>query len=417
MNSLFSLHIVLQVAQREFVQKIRKKAFWIVSLISPLLIALLMIVPVWITMDSSGNKLLLINGFNADFVSSMPKIPGVQIKWMEPNQSGDLLQKEGADYELRKNNLGEIEFYYVTQNVLLEEFLKERVSNASGGFIIKDVKWESHLVLEENNGRGVRELMAYMLAITVYIFIFMHGVQIMKGVIEEKNNRIIEVLLCTVKPFELMLGKIMGMSWVALVQFLIWGFLVVGLQLLISEEMQFEAFTAENILSMRQSPNQGAAVEVYAFMKVLAEINWLKLLFSFLFYFYVGFLAYGACFAIIGAASDADSDVQQFMFPLTLPLIGTFTVATKIISSPSGMLSEVLSYIPLTSPIAMPLRLPFDGDEVFLGSELLVSVLILFLFMVSMTWVASRIYRVGVLSYGQKTNFGTLIKWFFQKEY
>lgn len=232
-------------------------------------------------------------------------------------------------------------------------------------------------------------------AILIYLCLFIYGAQVMRGVIEEKTSRIIEVIISSVKPFQLMLGKIIGVGLVGLTQFGAWIILSV-----ISSKILGHAFS---------SPQSGLA----SILAPLQTIQVGKVLFCFIFYFLAGYLLYSALFAAVGSAVDSETETQQFMFPITLPLLFTYMLSVTILfRAPDSTLAVWLSIIPFTSPVAMMLRMPFGVPD----WQLIISMVLLVLTFIFTTYVASRIYRVGVLMYGKKASYKELVKWFFYKE-
>jgi ABC-2 type transport system permease protein len=232
-------------------------------------------------------------------------------------------------------------------------------------------------------------------SILIYVSLFIYGAQVMRGVIEEKTSRIIEVIISSVKPFQLMLGKIIGVGLVGLTQFGAWIVLSI-----ISTKIAGHAFA---------SPQGG----IMGALATLQTIHFGYILFCFLFYFLTGYLLYSALFAAVGSAVDSETETQQFMFPITMPLLFTYLLSVTILfRTPDSPLAVWLSIIPLTAPVAMMVRLPFNPPvwQLALSMSLMV---IGFLFT---TYVAARIYRVGVLMYGKKASFKELAKWFFYKE-
>lgn len=259
-------------------------------------------------------------------------------------------------------------------------------------------------------------------AILIYISLFIYGSQVMRGVIEEKTNRIIEVIVSSVKPFQLMLGKILGVGLVGLTQFLLWIVLST-----IVTNIAGKVFT-KNEVATEQSSNQtqikGAknsmqqsqmpiSNPVMNFLKSLEGVNYVYILSCFIFYFLSGYLLYSALFAAVGSAVDSETETQQFMFPITLPLLFTYILSfAYLVNNPDSTLAFWLSVIPFTAPIAMMVRVPFGVPD----WQLALSMLMMVLGFLFTTWVASRIYRVGVLMYGKKVNYKELAKWFFYKE-
>lgn len=233
-------------------------------------------------------------------------------------------------------------------------------------------------------------------AILIYLSLFIYGAQVMRGVIEEKTSRIIEVIISSVKPFQLMLGKIIGVGLVGLTQFGAWILLSV-----ISSKIIGHSFSGPG------SPMAGA-------IAVLATIPFRYILGCFIFYFITGYLLYSALFAAVGSAVDSETETQQFMFPITLPLLFTYILSVSVLfQAPDSPLAVWLSMIPFTAPVAMMVRIPFGGVSPW---ELGISMALMIAGFLFTTFVAARIYRVGVLMYGKKASFKELSKWFFYKE-
>jgi ABC-2 type transport system permease protein len=247
------------------------------------------------------------------------------------------------------------------------------------------------------------------------MFVFLYGVQVMRGVMEEKTNRIVEVMISSVKPFQLMMGKIIGIAGVGLTQILIW--IVLGIVVVSALTFVFvvDADMIQQASEMsKQMPNDAAknAVAIQGgsnVMFALSTINFPLIISCFVFYFLFGYLLYAALFGAIGAAVDSETDTQQLMLPVTIPLILSISLASAIISEPNGQLAFWMSVIPLTSPVAMMVRVPFIG----IGWELLLSITLLILGFLGTTWMAAKIYRVGILMYGKKATYKELVKWLF----
>ena len=248
--------------------------------------------------------------------------------------------------------------------------------------------------------------------ILMYMFIFIYGAQIMQGIIEEKMSKVVEVIVSSVRPFQLMMGKIIGLASVGLLQFLIWILLIGTLSTVVMGYFGLQS-PSQEMMEMNgqyQAAAQGSAsLEV---MKSLGEIPWGYVVFSFLFYFIGGYLLYGALFAAVGSAVDSPAEAQQFMFPITIPmLISYFALFTFILDDPHGTISIWLSIIPFTSPIAMMGRIGFGVPD----WQLALSMALLIGGFILTTWFAGRIYRVGILMHGTKVNYRVLAKWFMQK--
>ena len=240
--------------------------------------------------------------------------------------------------------------------------------------------------------------------ILMYMFIFIYGAQVMQGIIEEKTSKVVEVIVSSVRPFQLMMGKIIGLASVGLLQFIIWIVLMTTLTTVL---------LANSGVAVEPGATEAAAASgSMGWFDELVNLPWGYIIFCFLFYFLGGYLTYGALFAAVGSAVDSPAETQQFMFPVTLPmLISYLSLFTFILKDPNGPVSVWLSIIPFTSPIAMMGRL---GSDVPMW-QLLLSMALLIGGFVLTTWVAGRIYRVGILMSGTKVNYKVLAKWFLMK--
>ncbi|TXG39170.1 ABC transporter permease [Seonamhaeicola maritimus] len=245
----------------------------------------------------------------------------------------------------------------------------------------------------------------------LFMFIIIYGNMIMRSVIEEKTSRIIEVIISSVKPVQLMLGKIIGTSLAGITQFVIWvvfgGILMTIVSLVLGISLMDSSIPQQELLEMA-SESQGVEFYFESFKNALSNMPLMNLIVAFIFFFIGGYLLYSSLYAAIGAAVDNETDTQQFMLPILMPLIlavyiGIFTV----IEDPHGTVSTVFSYIPLTSPVVMLMRIPF-GVPIW---QQLISLLILVGTFMFTVWFAAKIYRVGILMYGKKPSYKELIKW------
>ncbi|QQL51019.1 ABC transporter permease [Mucilaginibacter ginkgonis] len=242
---------------------------------------------------------------------------------------------------------------------------------------------------------GANVGVAIACSILIYLALFIYGAQVMRGVIEEKTSRIIEVIISSVKPFQLMLGKIIGVGLVGLTQFAAWIVLSV---------------VASKIAGHAVGPQGGA---IMTLINGLKTIQFGYILSCFLFYFTSGYLLYSALFAAVGSAVDSETETQQFMFPITLPLLFTYFLSVSVLfQAPNSPLAVWLSMIPFTAPVAMMVRLPFNVPV----WQLAISMCLMVVGFLFTAWVAARIYRVGILMYGKKASYKELSKWFFYKE-
>jgi ABC-2 type transport system permease protein len=252
----------------------------------------------------------------------------------------------------------------------------------------------------------------------IYMFIFLYGGLVLRGVQEEKQNRIVEIIISSVKPFQLMMGKILGIAMVGLTQFIVWIVLTVLTTAIFGALLQPDAATLEMAHRMA-GPGAHAVVPTEAgnyatYQKAIGAIGSLNLpmlLGMFLFYFLGGYLLYSSLFAACAAAVDSQSDMYQLMFPISLPIVLSIALIGAIIESPDSSLAFWLSIIPFTSPVIMMARLPFDVP----WWQMLLSMFILVTGFLLTTWLAGKIYRTGILMYGKKITWKELGKWLFYR--
>lgn len=264
---------------------------------------------------------------------------------------------------------------------------------------------------EKKGNSGVKMAMAYVGAFLIYIFILMYGVQVMRGVMEEKSNRIVEVIISSVKPFELMMGKVLGVAGAALLQFAIW----VVLSLAFTFVVQATVMTGIHTTTLIHPPQEGmgsaasasVSPNIAAVFSMLGSMDFGVMIVCFLFYFIGGYLLYSALFAAIGSAVDNETDTQQFMLPITLPLILGIMAMVHAIQNPDSSMAVWFSIVPFTSPIVMMARIPYGVpyEQVALSMGLLLGSFL------GAIWVAGKIYRTGILMYGKKTSYKEIWKW------
>lgn len=432
------------VAQREITTRIRKKSFLVVTLLGPVLFVGLMLAPTLIAMSSEAEDLNLIVVDHSYVLPGTPKVDGANLAYFDPKEvseeqalelvrtrddvDGLLYVPESVnndpEYSLKNAKLYTLETAPLgiasELESLLERFAYEGKLRHFGvdPAVVTKAKSEASVQSfelsdegSEASGAEVKTAVGFISGILIYMFTFLYAAQIMRGVIEEKTSRIVEVLVTTVKPAQLMLGKILGIATVGLLQFGIWISLTAlastaigALGLLSPDPEQVAALSAAG-----QSAPELSGIEL-AF-STLDSLNIPGILGMFVFYFLSGYLFYGALFAAVGAAVDSETDTQQFMLPLTLPLVLTFILATSIMENPHGPLAVAMSMIPFSAPIAMMIRIPFGVP----WYEVAASMSLMVLGFLGTVWIAGRIYRVGILSYGKKPTYADLWKWIRMK--
>ena len=427
------------IIQREYLVRVRKKSFIVMTILGPILLAGLMIVPVWLATVSDDTEVIQVldeSGLFEDSFEDQGNIRFVNVRSNQEEAKEDFLRSrnsallyippldlEGDPTGIRLFSRSNVSMRLKTT---IESILRKEIENIkfrrSG--IDRELldRIQTHVSIstinlsdgdERDSNAMVTTAVGFIGAILIYFFIFLYGVQIMRGVIEEKTNRIVEVMISSVKPFQLMMGKIIGIAAVGLTQFLLWIILSSTVTVVVGARFQVDRFSDAQIeQTLETTSDVQQAKEVNSFLNALGNINLPLILGSFLFYFLGGYLLYGALFGAVGAAVDSETDSQQFMLPITIPLVLSFIVAqTVILKNPDGPVAFWMSMVPFTSPIIMMLRIPFGVPT----HELLLSMLFLVLGFIATTWLAGRIYRVGILMYGKKTTYRELSKWLFYK--
>ena len=432
-----AMHKVLLVIQREYLARVKKKSFLVATLLTPLIFPAIMAVFVWIAVEEKENQSLrvieLVDETGLFFMESSDQYAfSSSVKNLEEAKAlVNKGERYGALY-IPKMELSAPQGiqYYGLENpstVLigyLEGALKRKIEDQKlygkgiDPKVLKEIRTEvtvQALTLGDAGEETVTDAtvnyaLGFLSGILIYLFIFIYGNQIMQGVIEEKSTRIVEILVSSLRPFQLMMGKIVGIGAVGLTQFLIWVLLVGTLSSLVMGVLgmqmpQQQAMEMANPELMAATPDTG---ELGAILQVIDGIDFVSLVVAFVFYFLGGYLLYGALFAAVGAAVDSPSDAQQFMLPITIPLlVGYMGLFVFVLQDPSSSTSFWLSIIPLTSPIAMMGRISY-GVPFW---ELALSMGLLVLGFFGTTWLAAKIYRIGILMHGTKPSYKTIWKW------
>ena len=439
----------LLIIRREYLTRIRKRSFIIMSILGPLLFASLMIIPAWMAMseDQEVKRIAVVDSSHL-FHNVIPDTEYLIFDFLQNISLSDIKDtyQEAGYYgvlyiaHIVVHEPNSVILYSSTQPSF---GTKEHISNAMEQYI-RDEKLKTYEIedldtilksvrtninirtikmtgsgIEKESNTGLVMAVGYAGGFLIYMFIFFFGAQLMRGVIEEKVSRIVEVIISSVRPMQLMMGKIIGIAMVGLTQFTIWVvttlFLVIVASALVFPDLNMsptERAVTQDIMS--SSPVQPQTEEMSEEMNdlmgafsSLKNIDFGIMIGSFVFYFLAGYLLYAAMFASIGAAADNETDTQQFMLPVTVPLILALFVLINAINNPDSSVSFWFSLIPFTSPVVMMARIPFGVPywEVALSMGLLIASFI------GMTWVAARIYRTGILMYGKKVNYREIWKW------
>lgn len=440
------------IIQREFLTRVKKKSFLIATIIVPLVIPAIIGGLIYIMMkeaeSAKPDKVMVVDEsglFNLDSTKNTKRF--IFIPLQLPVEQAKKTYNETKDFALLylpKFDINKPEglIIYTQENpsiekiASLESILADRVRDLKlrefkiDKEILKNLRTSINLKQinltksgeEKSSNSGILYGLGFMLGIMIYIFVLVYGIQIMQGVIDEKTSKVVEVIVSSVKPFQLMLGKIVGIAAVGVLQFLIWIVLITflssgvlgyfGLKMPQKHAMEQVQKQVQQNEDMKQAMDQQNG-KVNEILGNLGEIPFMKIAFVFVFYFIGGYLLYGALFAAVGSAVESMQESQQFQFPITMPLlIGYLGLFMFILRDPHGSVSFWLSIIPFTSPVAMVGRIAFDVP----AWQLILSMVLLIGGFILTTWIAGRIYRVGILMTGTKVNWKVMAKWFMMRE-
>ncbi len=288
--------------------------------------------------------------------------------------------------------------------------LQQMIDESSVNVDVKSVKWGDD-GSETETSTEIAMGIGFVLAFLIYMFVLMYGAMIMNGVIEEKTNRIVEVIVSSCKPFQLMMGKIIGVALVGLTQLAIWVVVMLALSAVAGGMLGLavgDTFALGNDpAALEAALAQGGNADMSGIVQAILSVNYLQIFTSFVFYFIGGYLLYAALFAAFGSAVDQAADASQFTTPIIIIMIIALYAGMACIENPNGPMAFWCSMIPFTSPIVMMVRLPYDVPL----WQLALSILLLFATAALMVWVAARIYRTGILLYGKKTSYRDIFSW------
>ncbi|MCC9016753.1 ABC transporter permease [Flavobacterium lipolyticum] len=435
------MSIISLIIKREFIAKVRNKSFVVMTFLSPLLFVAIAGFIGYLSSMKAETKRIAIHDetglFAQDFLKqnkdeaefkylNLSEIDTKALKDSITNESFDgliVIPKTGnlsdleSKIEFISNNSPSISFIEKTQDVIASKITKINLETAKlDTLAIQKAQSDVNIHLVKASGeeslKGLNEIkigIGGAFGYLIMMFIIIYGNMVMRSVIEEKTNRIIEIIISSVKPFQLMIGKIVGTSLAGLLQFMIWA--IIGLGLMFAASAFFGVNvgpTARISPELMQSAQHEMSGTAQMYIRELWNLPIASILIGFVIYFIGGYFLYSSFYAAIGAAVDNQTDSQQFLLPIIMPLIlsvyvGFFTV----VNDPHGTIAVVFSMIPLTSPIVMLMRLPFGVP----WWQIAISVSLLFATFFLVVWFAAKIYRIGILMYGKKPTWKELYKW------
>lgn len=428
------------IIKREYLRRVSKKSFILLTFLTPFLFAALVFVPLWLSsikgdevhtiaiLDSTGKYAPLFEDTETyrfihsdQSMDTYKQIPDKEIfafltiteDLLENPKAATLYSKKQIPGELSR--LVNMTLKKQIESDKLATFnipnLKEIIKESKINFNIQTIKWGDD-GSEKQSSSVVASITGVIFTMLIYMFIMIYGAMVMQGVMEEKTNRIIEIMISSVKPFDLMMGKIIGIGFVGLTQVFLWAImtliLITGGSFLIGGGIDNEML--QSGMALNTNPNiamMSTQQPSNEWIEMLGTINFAEIGILFVVYFIGGYLLYSSLFAAIGSAVDSQEDTQQFMLPVTLLLVFALYAGIYSMENPDGPLAFWCSMIPFTSPIVMMVRMPF---EVPLW-QIVLSVGLLYICSIGFTWLSAKIYRVGILMYGKKPSIKEMIKW------
>ncbi|MDZ7635973.1 MAG: ABC transporter permease [Bacteroidales bacterium] len=444
------------IIRREYITRVRKKSFIVMTLLTPFLFAMIFVIPALVMSNDDKNfKKIAVIEDGADLFTNVitdtkdtdfEYLPGVRVDDIKSNftelgyygvlyispqvittpNAIQLISRQQPPIGLLDHISGSLEREIEKQKLLAYniENLDEILKTINTSVKIQTIKIDETGSARETS-TGISMALAYISGFLMYMLVFMFGSMVMRGVIEEKTNRIVEVIVSSVKPVQLMLGKIIGVALVGLTQFGLWIFLTLAIVIVVKATLLPDA-TMEQIQQLPQSIAGNTPVlegtdaasisaeQISEFQSLFANAMnqpWGLIIFCFVFYFITGYLLYASLFAAIGSAVDNETETQQFMLPVTIPIILGLIVAMGTMQNPESSISFWFSIIPLTSPIVMVARIPFDVP----AWEIALSMALMILTIIGSVWMAAKIYRTGILMYGKKSSYKEIWKWLTYK--
>lgn len=425
---------IFTIIQHEYLIRVKTKGFVIGTLLGPLGMLLLIAIPIVVTLlsaDTTEKRIAVIDKSNKIGTLAVKKSPD---KYYLTEENEETLKKATLEEEIDGYLLipediltsGEINVFtrggggigFVSQieSVFGRIVRHERLLNAGAdtsviNLVDRGITLETQKITQKGEEKDFTEayaMVGYFFGFVIYIMMLLYGTMVMRGVIEEKANRIIEVIASSAKPFEIMFGKVFGIGLVGLTQVLIWVVIGAGLIAAVSPIMNLINPTDMMPAQMTQQGMAQAVQQASAPNFEIPSIS-LWLVIGFIFYFLSGYFVYATLFAAVGSAVDQEQDAQQLQWPVTIPIIIPMLFIGSVIGNPDSMLSIVLSLVPFFSPMLMVVRVAATNVPVWqIGLSV---VLMISSFIVSL-WVAAKIYRVGILMYGKKPSVKDLVKWF-----
>ena len=436
------------IIQREYTSRVKNKRFLLITILMPLLMVAFIVGSAYLSSTGTEQRKIAVIDPNGFFKGHLKNSQQLEFNFPSDVDTSNYKQKGYTDVLILPKFEGNQKVDYILRSkksmgMMLQESITNKINSAiedqmlQEAGIHQDVLDSIHkssqfaeLKAYEDKGKTSKESNAalasgigYASGFLIYLTMFIYGSMVMRGVMEEKTNRIAEVIISSVKPFELMMGKIIGIGAVGLTQFLLWivlittlssvalGMLPADIQHQVSTLQQSNGQMAGGMMQASES-----AQRIYNIQHTLATANWPLIISCFIFYFLGGFLFYAALFAAVGSVVNEDpQDAQSLMFPITMPIIFSYVITNVVIQNPNTPMAFWASIIPFSSPMVMMARIAYGVPSTVPYWELALSMLTLIAGFVFTTWLSGKIYRTGILMYGKKVTWKEMIKWAFIK--
>ena len=440
---------IILIIQREYLTRVRKKSFIVMTILGPVLIGLLYAGIIWAALSSINQKKIEVldysgyfggkfknsNSYMYEYItgdldslknhlsrSGADALVFIPVNIFDQPKSVKIYSEKGVSLEVQSRIENDIENEIENIKLTQAGITRSTLENAKVKVSAETISLKAGQ--ERKSSATAASVIGGIAAFLIYMAVFIYGAQVMRSITEEKTSRIVEILISSVKPFQLMIGKIVGVALVGLTQFGLWIILTgaifaAGGRIVASKvknapqaltEMQMSSMPAEAQEAMK-ARSAGLADAIPDIMGAISTLPVGTILLCFILYFVGGYFLYSSLFGAVGSAVDSETDTQQFMMPITIPIIASFAIAQIVIRDPYSPLAVWASMIPFTSPIIMMVRIPFGVP----AWQIVLSVSLLIAGFIFTTWLASRIYRVGILMYGKKVTWKELGKWLFYK--
>ena len=437
------------IIQREYLTRVKNKRFLILTFLMPILVVGFIAASGYLAISGVEQRSIAVIDPNGFIKNSLKNTNQISFSFPNDVDTTNYKEKGFTDIlilpEFKKNEKSDyILRSQKSMGLMLQESISNKINKAIEDQMLQDAGIQQSILDSIHSASNVAELKAYedkgksskesnaglamgigyASGLLIYLTMFIYGAMVMRGVMEEKTNRIAEVIISSVKPFELMMGKIIGIGAVGLTQFILWIVLIISLT---SVAMGFlPADVQTQVANLQQTNGQmvgggmaqasESAMKIYNIQHTIATANWPLIIGCFIFYFIGGYLFYAALFAAVGSTVNEDpQDAQSLMFPITMPLIFSYVITTMVTQNPNTPIAFWASIIPFSSPMVMMARVAYGVPSAVSYWELILSIAVLVGGFIFTTWLSGRIYRTGILLYGKKVTWKLMFKWAFTK--